>query len=46
MKRTGQNRRLHAGMRYPSIEAFFIERPVRRARRRATKARFANQVTR
>jgi hypothetical protein len=40
------NRRLHAGMRYPSVEAFFIERPIRRARKRRAKARRANQVTR
>lgn len=40
------NRRLHAGFRYASFEAFLIERPLRRARKRRAKARFATQVTR
>jgi hypothetical protein len=40
------NRRLHAGMRFPSVVAFYIERPIRRARKARRKVRIANQVKR
>jgi hypothetical protein len=40
------NRRLHAGFRYASVEAWFISRSERRVRKSKRKARLQQQVTR